>query len=111
MHERYLYPFFAFAGLLGVTGMVGAIYWALSALFLVNEVVVYVFQKERPLDPPGSGRTVGLLQTAGLLAWLGLTWRTFTGRYDRRRRRTRSRPTTSRGSARSKARQHQARSP
>ena len=81
MHERYLYPFFAFAGLLGVTGMVGAIYWALSALFLVNEVVVYIFQKEATAGPAWLWRTVGLLQTAGLLAWLGLTWRTFTGRY------------------------------
>jgi Gpi18-like mannosyltransferase len=81
MHERYLYPFFAFASLLGVTGLIGAVYWTLSALFLVNEVVVYVYQKDATAGPEWLWKTVAVLQTAGLFAWLAVTWRTFTGRY------------------------------
>jgi Gpi18-like mannosyltransferase/4-amino-4-deoxy-L-arabinose transferase-like glycosyltransferase len=80
MHERYLYPFFAFAGLLGVTGTVGALYWFLSVLFLVNELVVYGYQKAATAGPDWVWRTVAVLQTLGMVAWLGLAFRTARGR-------------------------------
>ncbi|MFM8412200.1 MAG: hypothetical protein ACKOCT_18215, partial [Alphaproteobacteria bacterium] len=42
MHERYLYPFFPFAALLGMRGPIGILYGLLSALFFANELVVYL---------------------------------------------------------------------
>lgn len=80
MHERYLYPFFVFAALIGVTGPLGALYWTLSALFLVNELVVYVYQQTATAGPDWLWRTVAALNTVCMLAWLGATWRMARGR-------------------------------
>lgn len=79
MHERYLYPFFVFAGLVGVTGLPGAIYWALSALFLVNEWVVFAEQQTATAGPVWLWKSVGVGMTLGMLAWLAMTWRTASG--------------------------------
>jgi Gpi18-like mannosyltransferase/4-amino-4-deoxy-L-arabinose transferase-like glycosyltransferase len=51
MHERYLYPYFVFAGLLGVTGRTGALYWTLSALFFANQLLVYLYQQDATAGP------------------------------------------------------------
>lgn len=68
MHERYLYPFFVFAGLLGVTGRIGALYWGLSGLFLANQLLVYLYQQDASAGPAWLWRT---LSAAGLLALVG----------------------------------------
>ena len=80
MHERYLYPFFVFAGLLGVSGATGAIYWALSALFFVNELAVYLFQEGANAGPDWLWRSVSALNLGALAAWLVATWRIAQGR-------------------------------
>ena len=82
MHERYLYPFFVFAALIGVTGTVGALYWTLSALFLVNELVVYLYQETATAGPTWLWRSVAAANTACMLAWLGATWRMARGSLD-----------------------------
>lgn len=74
MHERYLYPFFVFAALIGVSGATGILYWTLSALFLVNELVVYLYQQNATAGPDWVWRTVAALNTACMFAWLGVTW-------------------------------------
>ena len=51
MHERYLYPYFVFAGLLGVTGRAGILYWVLSALFFANQLLVYLYQQDASAGP------------------------------------------------------------
>ncbi len=80
MHERYLYPFFVFAALIGVTGPIGALYWALSALFLVNELVVYLYQQTATAGPDWLWRTVAALNTALMFGWLGATWQMARGK-------------------------------
>ena len=80
MHERYLYPFFVFAGLMGVTGTLGALYWSLSALFLANEWVVYVYQETASAGPTWLWRSVAALNTALMFAWFVATWRIAQGR-------------------------------
>ncbi len=80
MHERYLYPFFVFAALIGVTGPVGALYWSLSALFLVNELVVYLYQETASAGPDWLWRSVAALNTALMFAWLGATWQMARGK-------------------------------
>ncbi|MEW6268591.1 MAG: phospholipid carrier-dependent glycosyltransferase [Thermodesulfobacteriota bacterium] len=69
MHERYLYPFFVFAGLLGVTGRIGALYWALSALFFANQLLVYLYQQDATAGPVWLWRTVAGLGTLALAGW------------------------------------------
>ncbi len=80
MHERYLYPFFVFAALIGVTGPIGALYWALSALFLANELIVYMYQQTATAGPDWAWRTVAALNTACMFAWLGATWQMARGK-------------------------------
>ena len=75
MHERYLYPFFVFAGLLGVSGRAGALYWLLSGLFLTNELVVFLEQAQATAGPVWLWKTTGVLTTLGMLSWLALAWR------------------------------------
>ncbi len=75
MHERYLYPFFVFAGLLGVQGRHGLLYWALSALFLTNELVVFLEQAQATAGPVWLWQSVGILTTLGMLGWLALALR------------------------------------
>jgi len=82
MHERYLYPFFVFAGLLAITGPLGAIYWTLSALFLANQLVVYLYQESATSGPTWLWMTVAVLTTACLFAWLALTWRIVQGKVE-----------------------------
>lgn len=82
MHERYLYPFFVFAALVGVTGQVGILYWSLSGLFLVNELVVYLYQETATAGPEWVWRTVAALNTACMFAWLGTTWQMARRRLD-----------------------------
>lgn len=79
MHERYLYPFFVFAGLVGVSGLSGAIYWGLSALFLVNEWVVFAEQQTATAGPVWLWQSVGALMALGMLGWLAVAWRTASG--------------------------------
>ncbi|MDG2307965.1 MAG: phospholipid carrier-dependent glycosyltransferase [Candidatus Binatia bacterium] len=80
MHERYLYPFFVFGALVGVTGSVGVLYWSLSALFLANELIVYLHQQTATAGPDWLWRTVAALNTACMFAWLGVTWQMARGR-------------------------------
>jgi Gpi18-like mannosyltransferase/4-amino-4-deoxy-L-arabinose transferase-like glycosyltransferase len=82
MHERYLYPFFTFAGLLGVTGPVGFAYWALSALFFANELAVYLYQDGATAGPPWLWGTVAGLSGGALVAWLVAVWRMASGRVE-----------------------------
>ncbi len=72
MHERYLYPFFVFAGLLGVTGRVGALYWVLSALFFANQLLVYLYQQDASAGPVWLWRTISVLSVAAMAGWLVL---------------------------------------
>ena len=76
MHERYLYPFFVFAGLLGVSGRHGLLYWALSALFFTNELVVFIEQAQATAGPVWLWQSVGILTTLGMLGWLALATKT-----------------------------------
>lgn len=64
MHERYLYPYFVFAGLIGVTGLWGALYWALSALFFANELLVYLYQADATAGPVWLWQTLSALGVA-----------------------------------------------
>ena len=80
MHERYLYPFFPFAALLGVTGPLGWLYGALSAVFFANEFIVYLFQKDASAGPNWLWMTVSALGVLGMLGWLAAMWRSSTGR-------------------------------
>jgi dolichyl-phosphate-mannose--protein O-mannosyl transferase len=80
MHERYLYPFFVFAGLLGVTGPAGILYWALSALFFANELAVYLYQQSATAGPPWLWGSVAGLNALCLVAWLVVVWRIGEGR-------------------------------
>jgi dolichyl-phosphate-mannose--protein O-mannosyl transferase len=80
MHERYLYPFFTFAGLLGVTGPFGVLYWALSALFFVNELAVFLDQASATAGPPWLWGSVAAASGVCLIAWLVLVWRLADGR-------------------------------
>ncbi|MDG2306451.1 MAG: glycosyltransferase 87 family protein [Candidatus Binatia bacterium] len=77
MHERYLYPFFLFAGLISVTGPVGALYWALSAVFAVNQVVVLRWTDS---IPPWIWQTGAVANGLLLLAWLAAVWQMARGR-------------------------------
>lgn len=79
MHERYMYPFFVFAGLVGVTGWSGALYWGLSALFLTNELTVFLEQDTATAGPVWLWQSVGWLTVVGMLGWLALAWRTASG--------------------------------
>lgn len=70
MHERYLYPYFVFAGLIGVTGRWGALYWALSALFFANQLLVYLYQTDASAGPIWLWRTLSALGVACIpVAW------------------------------------------
>jgi len=82
MHERYLYPFFVFAGLLGVSGRNGILYWLLSGLFLTNELVVYLEQAQATAGPVWLWQSVGVLTTLGMLAWLALATKTGKGTFE-----------------------------
>ena len=75
MHERYLYPFFPFAALLGPVGTVGVIYWVLSALFLTNEWVVYLEQAQASAGPVWLWSSVAVATLAAIPAWLFVGWR------------------------------------
>ena len=80
MHVRYLYPFFPVAALLGVTGPLGWLYGALSAVFFANEFIVYLFQKDASAGPNWLWMTVSALGVLGMLGWLAAMWRSSTGR-------------------------------
>lgn len=80
MHERYLYPFFPFAALLGMRGPIGILYGLLSALFFANELVVYLFQKEASSGPDWVWMSVSAASVACLVGWLASMWRVATGR-------------------------------
>jgi len=80
MHERYLYPFFPLAGLLGVTGAIGAVYWTLSATFFANQLAVYAYQADATAGPPWLWGSVAGLAGFGLVAWLVVVWRLAEGR-------------------------------
>jgi Gpi18-like mannosyltransferase len=69
MHERYLYPYFVFAGLLGVTGATGALYWLLSAVFLANQLLVYLYQQDASAGPVWLWRTVAVVASLALAGW------------------------------------------
>lgn len=60
MHERYLYPYFVFAGLLGVSGRVGILYWSLSALFFANQLLVYLYQQDASAGPVWLWRSIAV---------------------------------------------------
>ncbi len=79
MHERYLYPFFPLAALLGPVGLVGIIYWTLSALFLTNELVVYAEQASATAGPAWLWMTTAVATVAMVPAWLVLGWRAARG--------------------------------
>ena len=72
MHERYLYPYFVFAGLLGVTGRAGILYWTLSALFFANQLLVYLYQQEASAGPVWLWRTLSVLGVLAVPACLVL---------------------------------------
>jgi Gpi18-like mannosyltransferase/4-amino-4-deoxy-L-arabinose transferase-like glycosyltransferase len=82
MHERYLYPFFVFAGLLGVSGRNGLLYWTLSGLFLTNELVVFLEQAQATAGPVWLWQSVGVLTTFGMLGWLALARNTAKGTFE-----------------------------
>ena len=81
MHERYLYPFFVFAGLLGVQGRSGVLYWALSVLFFTNELIVFLEQAQATAGPVWLWQSVGVATTLGMLAWLAIATRSASGRF------------------------------
>jgi len=64
MHERYLYPYFVFAGLIGVAGRWGILYWVLSALFFANQLLVYLYQADASAGPVWLWRTLSVLGVA-----------------------------------------------
>ena len=80
MHERYLYPYFVFAGLLGVTGRSGIVYWVLSALFFANQLLVYLYQQDASAGPVWLWRALSAAGVLALGAWLALYWRVASGR-------------------------------
>lgn len=70
MHERYLYPYFVFAGLIAVTGRWGALYWVLSALFFANQLLVYLYQADASAGPVWLWKTLSVLGVATVpIAW------------------------------------------
>lgn len=71
MHERYLYPFFVFAALIGVTGRVGIVYWGLSGVLLLNQVSVLRWADH---TPPWVWQTGAAMNCVLLLGWLWLDW-------------------------------------
>lgn len=75
MHERYLYPYFVFAGLIGVTGRWGILYWALSALFFANELLVYLYQADATAGPVWLWKTLSALGVACVPVAAWLYWR------------------------------------
>src|SRR5262249_12105653 len=80
MHERYLYPYFVFAGLLGVTGRSGILYWLLSALFFANQLLVYLYQKDATAGPVWLWSCISIAGVLALVGALLLYWRTASGR-------------------------------
>jgi Gpi18-like mannosyltransferase/4-amino-4-deoxy-L-arabinose transferase-like glycosyltransferase len=79
MHERYVYPFFVFLGLLGVSGPFGVLYWAMSALFLANQAIVYVYQEPATAGPEWLWRSLALMTTLGFAGSLWLVARVARG--------------------------------
>lgn len=79
MHERYLYPFFPFAALLGLGGWLGWLYLGLSGVFLANEWIVYLFQKDATAGPEWLWMTVSAAGVLGMFGWLWAMWRGATG--------------------------------
>jgi Gpi18-like mannosyltransferase len=75
MHERYLYPYFVFAGLIGVTGRWGALYWVLSALFFANQLLVYLYQTDATAGPVWLWQTLSALGVACVPVALWLYYR------------------------------------
>jgi dolichyl-phosphate-mannose--protein O-mannosyl transferase len=80
MHERYVYPFFVFAALLGISGPLGIAYWSLSALFLLNQLVVYLYQQAATAGPDWLWRLASGLNTAAFAGSLYLVWSIARGR-------------------------------
>jgi Gpi18-like mannosyltransferase/4-amino-4-deoxy-L-arabinose transferase-like glycosyltransferase len=80
MHERYLYPYFVFAALLGVAGPNGVLYWLLSALFFANQLLVYLYQQDASAGPVWLWRSVAVAGTLAVGAWLLFYWRVASGR-------------------------------
>ena len=81
MHERYLYPYFVFACLIGVTGRWGVLYWVLSALFFANELLVYLYQADATAGPVWLWKTLSALGVACVPVAAWLYWR-LAGRQD-----------------------------
>ncbi len=72
MHERYLYPYFVFAGLLGVTGRWGILYWARSAVVFANQLLVYLYQQDASAGPIWLWRTLSVIGVLAIPACLVL---------------------------------------
>jgi len=79
MHERYVYPFFVFLALLGVTGPLGWLYWLMSAVFLLNQAIVYAYQQPATAGPDALWQTIAVIATLGFAGSLVLVYRIARG--------------------------------